>query len=324
MTTIMQCSIMAKLALFLSILSLSWASYATPAAPNTTQVDVGIYLKNIPSVNLREKVFQVDFIIWFRWKGDQVNPIESFQIFNGTIDGKDGLVTKRIGDFNYASQRVQAKIYRKFDVDRYPLDNHVLKIQIEDNGSDAKALVYRVDKANSNVSPKITIPGWVVGKFEGYDSATTYKTNYGDISRGENAQVQFPRFTFAIELNREGYGYFFKYFFILFLAASVTFIAYQLSAELIDTRFFLVTASFFLAVITESSLSSTLPESDSFGMGTTIYLLTQCYIFLSTLGMILHFRQYATDPERAERASTRLGYGLTATYALLVVYVVFG
>lgn len=300
---------------------------ANVSAPDSGQPSayVGIYLNNIPSVSIKEKKFQVDFNIWFRWTDDRLNPIESFKIFNGTIDAKDGLVKKKIGNVNYAMQRVQATIYRNFDVARYPLDNHVLKIQIENSGGDEVSVAYLPDKANTQVSPKITVPGWAVGAFDSYASKTVYQTNYGDPSLSASTEAKIPRYTFSVELKRVGYGFFFKYFSVLFLAAAVTFIAFWLSPDQIDTRYWLITTGFFLAVITGSSLATTLPETESLGLGDKLYNLTMVFTLISAAVMIHHSKIHAINSDRANTLSRQWGWGLPLAYSLLTgVIVVFG
>jgi hypothetical protein len=295
----------------------------TPESPVAQTVDVGIYLNNIPAITLKEKKFQVDFNIWFRWQDDALNPMESFKIFNGNIDANDGIVKKKIGNINYAMQRVQATIFRNFDVDRYPLDNHVLKIQIEDQNSDNATFSFVPDLENTNVSPKMTVPGWTVGVFEGYASETSYKSNYGDSSVVKDAEIKRPRYTFSVELKRAGFGYFFKYFSILFLAATLTFVAFGISPELIDTRFWLVTTSFFLAVITGSSLEANLPQSESFGLGDMLYNVTMLTVLASTMVMIYHHRKFALNPERTIMQSRLCAWSLPILYTGVVSFVVF-
>ena len=279
-------------------------------------VDVGVYVNNIPSVNLKEKKFQVDFHIWFRWSGDDIDPLESFAIVNGHIDAKDALVRKKIGNVNYGSYRVEATIYRNFDLSRYPLDKQSLKIQIEDAKSRGAELVYRADKDNSGISQKINIAGWRIGRVDNYESVTRYPSNHGDISMAKNAESAVPRYTFAVDIQRGGYGNFIKLFSMLFLAAALSFAAFRIRSDHIDARFALVVSGVFLAALTQSTLATNLPESDSFDMADQLYNLTMGFIFLICLSCIHTYKIFVDgDEERAGRLS-RL-----AAIALLVGYV---
>lgn len=300
--------------LFFGLLFAWLAPQAHAAANSPRVIDVGIYLNNIPSISLKEKKFQVDFVVWFRWTGDDINPVETFSIFNGHIDAKDGVITKKIGDIRYASAHVEATIFRNFDVAHYPLDNQTLKIQIEDSKSDGRLVTFKPDKDNTNVSSKITVPGWSVGKFDSYGSITSYKTNYGDLSLAKSTEAQIPRYTFSIDLKRSGHGYFLKYFSMLFLAAALTLAGFAISSDLIDTRFFLSTSAIFMAAITGGSLGTSLPETDEFGMGDQLYHMTMALIFAATLIFIhLHKASHA-DPGRADKLSVRWGVGLALGY----------
>lgn len=309
-------------ALFFGFL-FAWFSPVARSATSAPQaIDVGIYLNNIPSISLKEKKFQVDFVIWFRWTGDDINPVETFSIFNGHIDAKDGVITKKIGDTRYASARVEATIFRNFDVAHYPLDNQTLKIQIEDSKADGRLVSYKPDKDNTNVSSKITVPGWAVGQFDSYGSVTSYKTNYGDLSLARNAETRIPRYTFAIDLKRSGHGYFLKYFSMLFLAAALTLAGFAISSELIDTRFFLSTSAIFMAAITGGSLSTSLPETDEFGLGDQLYHMTMGFIFVATMIFIYLHKASLADSTRADKLSARWGAGLALAYVAASLFIV--
>jgi hypothetical protein len=292
-------------------------------SPGARAVDVGIYLTNIPFVNLKEKKFQADFYVWFRWKGDDINPIETFELVNGHIDSKDGLVKKDIGDIHYASVRVVATIYRNFVLTRYPLDNHPLKIQIEDGNASGTELRYRPDKTSSGISAKIEVPGWKVDSFDNYTSVTRYPTNYGDISRPGKVESTAPRYTLSVMLKRAGYGNFIKLFSILFLAAGLAFCAFRVRSDYIDARVAFAASAVFMAVITQSALSTNLPESDSFGMADQLYYVSMGFIVATFLAIIYAFRlSMAGQEDRANKLSRSLGWTLPVAYLAANVFIV--
>ena len=308
------------LCLGMTLLASAIGAFADTKKPRV--VDVGIYLNNVPQVNLKEKLFQAVFYLWFRWQGDDLNPMESFEIVNGSVDAKEGLVTKKIGQVNYAAARIRATIYRNFDVARFPLDNQPLKIQIEETSSSSGELVFRADKQSSGFSPKIDVPGWRTDSFEDYVSITTYPTNYGDISMPATTS-QYPRYTFKINLVRAGWGNFIKLFSILFLAAGLAFFAFRIQSESIDARIALAASAVFMAVITQSALSSSLPESDSFGMADQLYNTTMGYILATFLAIIHTFRmQLAGNDSGADRVSCITGWTLSVTYVAATVLIV--
>ncbi len=306
----------------LLLLALPGLTCAAVQTPKT--VDVGIYLSNIPSVNLKEKKFQASFYIWFRWTGNEINPMENFGIVNGHIDSKEALNQKKIGNINYASCKVEATIYRNFDLSRYPLDHHALKIQIEDNQYSSADIAYRPDRENAGLSQKINVPGWVIGKFDSYVSSTAYPTNYGDISLSKNAESSFPRYTFSVDLKRGGYGSFIKLFSMLFLAAALSLCAFRIRSDHIDARFALVVSGVFLAALTQSTLASSLPENDSFCMADQLYNVTMGFILLVFIACIHTFNMYVGGAkEKANRLSRLHGIVFLVCYVVVNLIVVY-
>jgi hypothetical protein len=297
-------------------------AHAAPS-PAPEPIAVGVYLVNVPMVNLKEKSFQLDFYLWFRWKDDQINPMESFDIVNGHVDSKENVEKKKVGDYHYSSARVVATIYRNFDLNRYPLDDQQLKLQIESSSHAASVPAFVPDKEQSGVSQKIDVPGWRIKGFEGYVSTTTYPTTFGDPDFTGLKESKYHRYTFAINLKRAGWGNFIKLFSILFLAAGMAFFAFRIPSTALDARIAFAASAVFMAVITQSALSSTLPESDSFGMADQLYNLTMGFIAASFAVIVQTYRMAEADqPERARTISRWAGWLLPIGYTVAIVLII--
>jgi hypothetical protein len=286
-------------------------------------VDVGLFLNNVPSVMLKERKFQVDFNVWFRWTGDTVNPLESFEVVGGHIDLKEELVKKKTGNVNYGLYKIVATINYNFDLAKYPLDDHALKIQIEDVKRDSSELVYRVDVANTKISPKVHVPGWETGHFEATTDTTHYPTNYGDPEATKATESNYSRFTFSLDLLRNGYGNFLKLFSMLFFAGGIAFFSFSVRSDYLDGRLALIVSGIFMAAITASMISSSLPESDSFDMAEKLYFATMAFIFATCLGSLHTFKIFlAGQEDRANLWSRRLGMALPIAYVIVNVLIV--
>lgn len=301
----------------------AWA--VEPAVPASAPdgIEVGVYLVNVPSVSLKEKKFQLDFYLWFRWKDDQLDPMETFEIVNGHVDSKENVKKKKVGEYNYSSARIAATIYRNFALNRYPLDDQSLKLQIENTGAAASMPAYVPDKKQSGVSAKIDVPGWHVQGFEGYASTTRYPTTFGDPEAAGRQESQVPRVTFAVMLKRVGWGNFIKLFSILFLAAGMAFNAFRIPSDAIDARIAFAASAVFMAVLTQSALSSSLPETDLFGMADQLYNVTMGFIAASFV-LIVYTYRVAEDGNaaRAQAVSRKAGWSLTLLYMAAMAAIV--
>lgn len=275
-------------------------------------VEVGIYLSDIPSITFKEKKFQVDFKVFFRWEDGAINPAETFEIVNGHIDNKELVVTKKVGSMNYALVRVEATIHRNFDMSRYPMDAQAIKIQMEDRSG---RLVYQEDKANSDTNPKISVPGWVLGKAETYASTTKYKTTYGDPSLASGSVSVVPRLTMAVAMQRAGNAFLVKNFSLMILAAYCAFAAFLVRADHIDARLAFSLSAVFIASNTQGLLAASLPDGEGLTLGDVFYQTTVLFIVLSVVGSVRTFRDFLSgDEARAIMHSTRYAIALSLLY----------
>jgi len=89
--------------IFLPIRNPLWAAESGEEVVKQETVYAGVYINQIFEVSLKDNRFSVDFYVWFRWLGDDINPLESFEVVNGRIDSKESIYTDKIKGFNYGS-----------------------------------------------------------------------------------------------------------------------------------------------------------------------------------------------------------------------------
>ncbi len=210
-----------------------------------------------------------------------------------------------------------------FDLAKYPLDDHALKIQIEDIKRDSTELIYRADTASAGVNPKVHVPGWDTGSLATSIGLTHYATNYGDPEAPKARQSDYSRATFSLELVRNGYGNFFKLFSMLFFAGGIAFFAFSVRSDYLDARLALIVSGIFMAAITANMISSSLPKSDWFDMAERLYFATMAFIFATCLSSPYTFKIFlAGQEEKANRLSRLFGYTYPLAYVVTNVLVV--
>ena len=128
-----------------------------PANATPTEVTSGIYVDRISALSLKDSSWTVDFYIWFKWSGNKINPGDNFQIIDGVINKKDSIDNYTNGTNHYALYKVSGTITKFFDLTRYPLDSHVLTIDIEDGDSERQDLLYVADNNTSVISSRIQV-----------------------------------------------------------------------------------------------------------------------------------------------------------------------
>ncbi|MCC6995590.1 MAG: hypothetical protein IT370_13350 [Deltaproteobacteria bacterium] len=267
-----------------------------------TEVTVGIYLNQIHSIDIKNNAYTATFWIWFRWKGDHVKPLESFEIVGGRIEERAGEVTELLeGDVHYAAVRVLATITHFFDVTHFPLDNHTLAIEIEDAGHEDHEVKFVADAANSVADPRVKAPGWIVQKAEVTVDTHTYTTNYGDISLGPNAKSNYSRMSFKLPLERRGLGYYIKLFWGGWLATLVALLAMFIKPTDLDPRFGLGVGALFAAMASAYVVTQSLPDTQVMTLADKINALGIGFIFLSVVESTVSLRLFTSGKEAASQ-----------------------
>ncbi|MEY4695810.1 MAG: hypothetical protein RIT14_238 [Pseudomonadota bacterium] len=261
-----------------ALLSSPTGGLAQTADPGVPQVEVGAYILRIANVSQKDGTFDVDMWLWFRWQDPSLAPHESFEISNGRIESRSEAVVSRDGDMNYTSVRVLATIFHDFDVRHYPLDSHILQINIEDENLDASGLVYVADP-NTAIDPDLKVPGWTVAIEDAQVQDHSYPTNYGLQSSGQSSST-YSRLVFSVDLLRSDFGPLFKQFWISALSVLLGLLAFRVRATDLDARFGLGVGSIFAASANAFVIADSLPQSTTVTLAEQINFLSIGTIFL--------------------------------------------
>lgn len=293
------------------------------------QVTVGIYVSQIVGVSLKDNNFTVDFYIWFRWKEDDFNPLENFEVINGKFEGTGAPQRKLKDGTNYVCRRGTTTITEFWDVSRFPLDNHQLQIAVEDGDKEVNSLVYLVDAENSGYAPTLTgFPGYHVAGHKVEVKTQAYSTNYGMTDYAKGMKSEYSRFVLSIDLKRVGWGYFLKMFAGLFTATAIALLVFFIKPTEVDPRFGLGAGAIFAAVASEYVVTSSLPDTSILTMADSLHIVSFIFIFLSIAESVYSLKLYSSDDPAQVAFSERMDYwsaaimgiGYVVSSALVVAY----
>jgi len=255
------------------------------AADEPRAVTVGIYVHQINAVSLHDNSFVADFNIWFRWKGDDQDPLDNFELCNGKIDSREQSIRSSVGDEHYATCRVIATVAQFWDLSAFPLDDHTIELAIEDQREDHK-LLYTADAENSALNPKANVPGWSLGSPVAAVLKNRYCTNYGDTSLPTGHASSYSRFVFQVPMKRPGYGYCLKLFVGLLVATLLAFAMFFLKPT-DDARFSLGVGAVFATVASEYIVAACLPATNVLTLADALHMLALAIICIAIIGSIV-------------------------------------
>ncbi|MDR3589016.1 MAG: hypothetical protein P4N41_05085 [Negativicutes bacterium] len=268
-----------------------------PEGGNYATVKIGTYIDDVDSLSIKDSNWTTNFYVWFNWNGDKtLDPGGKMVLVDGVINKKDLLEDYHdINGVNYQRYKISAKIIKFYDTTRVPIENQMLNIYIEDGARDGTKLRFEAD-SSSNLSSRITIPGYRIIRSSNVVKTHTYRSSYGDPKVEPNAQKVFSQYIYAMEINRIDYGLYIKLFLSLFAALLLTLSSFFIKPSDIGPRFSLPTGAYFGAVANSYVVNSILPSSGSFGLVDHVAGIGLFTIFLSiALSLVSHFLYVRKD-----------------------------
>lgn len=270
-----------------------------PESSTYTNVSVGMYVDDIDTLSIKDSYFNVNAYIWFRWKGDKsLDPGGKFLLVDGKIDKKDLLDSYIDEDgTNYQKYRITARIIKFFDTSRTPIENHMLNIYVEDGARDGSKIRYVADNA-SDLSSRVSVPGFNITGTSSIVKNHTYKSSYGDPRLAENTRATFTQYIFAINIERSGFGLYFKILLGLFAACVLALASFFIKPSDVGPRFALPTGAYFGAVGNTYIANAILPSSGTFGVMDCIYGIGLIIITLSIVSSLFSHYLFVQRDEK--------------------------
>lgn len=292
------------------------------------RVYVGAYAFNVPQLDLSSNAYLVDFWLWFRWRGSDIDPSRTYEFMN-LYEGWDVLrqpvYTDDAGnarpdplgnDWFYQVVHVQARFGRAFDVRAYPFDRQELVIAVEDGDQTSSDMVYVPDPGTTAVDPQLQIPGWILDRVTADTRETSYPTNFGDPRRPVGAD-RYSRFSYTLHLRRPVVGYLATTLLPIAIVMLITLLVFTIPSRYFEGRLGLGITSLISAVALQLTAAGDLPKTGYLVLLDHVYNLCYLVIFVATLESVAAVRVADAGDEARARDLDRLA-------ALVSALVFFG
>ena len=288
------------------------------------KVTAGIYVDRIVELSMREQSWSVDCYIWFNWSDTLLKPSDNFQVVDGWIESKEKKDEYINGADHYVLYRIVARITSVFDEIRFPRDDHLLTICIEDPSYIRQKMVFVPDVVNAAVSSRVKVPGYLIYKEAVVEKPHSYKTSRGDPRLLPGSKATFSQFRMGLWIRRDGWGFFLKMFLPLFVAVSVATLSFFIKPTDVDPRFGLGVGALFAAVANSYITSSMLPNTGVMSLADIINIMGTITILLTLIESTISL--YLFDQKDKKKLSQRLDrfsfYIILAGYSVLTISLV--
>lgn len=329
------CGCLALLATGLARASVEGQRTESPSGVAPREVSVGMYLSDVPSVDLREGLFAFDAYLWFVWdktkfqltgESDPSSPLPRSPADTFEVMGVHDFDTERVASREgYAAFRIQGKVRQAFDLERFPLDEHVLTVRIEDSENEIDK-VQLVPDVKGSVARDLHVHGWKPGSFTVVSAADRFSTNFGDPQIPAGSETVYSCVEFRLPLLHNGWPYFFKLTAALFIATLVAMLAFLIRPTDLDPRFGLPIGALFAAVASNWMVSEALPDRSGLTLADWLHIVSYVVIFLTLLLSVRSLALFESGDEAGSKRFDRwcakvmtLSY-IAASVALVLLY----
>jgi hypothetical protein len=293
------------------------------ASKKPVEVRVGVYINRIGEFGAREGGWTADFDIWFRWTDARIKPGETFQLVNGEVNQREKKEAYARRGERYERYQVKARITKFFDPSRFPFNDEVLTIQVEDGARGEEKLRYVAEERGSGISPlgiprHLAFPKTLATvKYYSYESTR-------DAPRiPAGAREVHSRFIFAMLGKIPGLQIYLRNFQALFASVAIALIVFFIRPIHVDPRFGLGMGAFFAAIANNIFVGTSLPPIARLSLTTMVNTLGLATIFLTLVqSTISLYIEDTMGREKLRRFFDKVSFivfliGYTATNLLL-------
>ncbi|ETR73519.1 MAG: hypothetical protein OMM_00882 [Candidatus Magnetoglobus multicellularis str. Araruama] len=250
----------------------------------TSIVLTGVKLQKIHDIDLDQSTYEIEFLIWFRHKGDlNVADIE-FEDALTPINPGPPIVQKLEGDVTYSVFRARGVFKNKFILYNFPFDTHTLRLRYHHVYIPNYTLIYVPDEHEFNK--------YKMEQQHVYNDWKIYKTLYfQDLNRFEvspGKHVDYSQFNINWHIKRIGNGIIYRCIIPLILILIISIFIVFIPPQRIGLRLLLIIAIFCTGFVYYSNYSKLIYNTD-YTLFDFLYLILFCYQIIIMLFSILIF-----------------------------------
>lgn len=180
-----------------------------------------MYLAQISAVDVKNSQFKVVMNVAYRWTGNETldfSTNETAHFYKGSINSLALLDEEHVGDQHYQLIRYIVTINKQYWTPRFPLESHQLRLYLEPSDNVGQIILDPVE-GESYTNPSLSVSGY---KFVRFDTAQTiiaddhHMLNPLYDSYQNDAPIYKSEVMAQIEINRDGWGLYFKCFIALY------------------------------------------------------------------------------------------------------------
>ena len=251
---------------------------------NTSIVYTGVKLQKINNIDLYNSTYDIEFLIWFRQKGDMNVSDIVFEDALTPINLGKPVVQKYEDETTYTVFRVKGIFKSEFLLNKFPFDTHNIKVRYHHTYIPNYTLIYVPDKyefSKFKLNESISYKNWKISDLKYFQDLHRFEVSPGKY-------VDYSQFNIECQIKRVSNGLIYRCIIPILFFFIISFLFVLIPGYKIGLRLILSISVLFIAILYYSSLSKLITIS-YYTILDFLYFILFCYQIISILLSILIF-----------------------------------
>lgn len=299
----------------------------TPEITEHQVVQVGAYLADIQTVDLKLHTYAVDLYLWFHWQNPDLDPASAFEFTNaneswGHVRTPNWETPQILADGSrYQVVHVQGRFSRKFLLYNYPFDRQQIEVSFEDSVLDSRLLTYVEESEGFTINPALILPGFRISEPRIRIRDVLYPTRFGDPRRTE--PESYSRVTLEVPIHRPRDTYAIKLLLPVLCVVACAALMFVLRPTYVDARLSIGITALLTIVALQLTLNADLPDVDYLVLMDKVYVCAYLFVIAGLVVVVRTARMVEKDQlDAAIRLHRRAMLILLAAFLLITAYLV--
>ncbi|MDC0535258.1 hypothetical protein OAO18_05520 [Francisellaceae bacterium] len=285
-------------------------------------VPLGIYVADISNIDFKLQTIDVIFWVWSIQDKIDEKLGQELVLTNAVNQDMIKQSVKKLPNGQYSNLfGYKATLHQHFNVNKFPLDDQVVSISVENVDKTISIMHFVPDIEGSYVDKGADyLPGWKIGR------ASWQITNkqYGSAERNEKLGKDVAIYStanYSIELIKQPLRSVINTFGITFLTFILGVCIFLVPPTLLQVRMSLFVASVFAIVGNQIALQSSIPVSNEVMLVDKIFLLAVISLVIN-LFLVFFIHYYQTLKPNNAKLINRIGLGLNIGCVPLICLII--
>ncbi len=270
----------------------------------SSDVRIGLMIKNFPTFDLAHNNFIIDALVWFEFAKDEImiDTIGKFTVDNGRIISKSEPLISFIDGKISVRYDIIFELKTSLDFHRYPLEDHRLSIVLLNNHVNIDEIHFNEEPrlASFKISDHVFVSNWKIQELQHYTGFFELQYDKANPSR----IVQTPKAAFIMGLRKDGINKILIIFIPLFAAVFFSLFTFLMSFNSYQGKTTLALTAVTAILGYRFVIQQMSPAVSYFTLSDKIFLFFLVLSFFILLFQIVLLRHYMflMDRERVKKS----------------------